>query len=114
MKIIQLNIHILWGVFSNFDIDTDEIESMVDTGYDQASKQSNIIDKFIINDNINSESLSQSESDVIHKIISDVENKSINSSESDEETLSDDSVDDLTSKNIIIYEKRLIISSYIC
>lgn len=94
------------GVFSNFDITTDEIESMVNSGYDQASQQSDIVNKFIVNDNINSESLSQSESDVIHKIISDVEKNSISSSESDQETLSDDSIDDLSSKNIIIYDKK--------
>ena len=96
------------GVFSNFDIDKETIENMVKAGYEQAKEQNNIINKFIINNKTNSESLSQSESDIIHKIISDVENDSeINSKDNsdNESELSNDSIDDFASKNIIIYDK---------
>ena len=93
------------GVFSNFEIDKDTIEKMVEMGYNQAKEQKHVIEKFIINDEINSETLSQSESDVIHKIINDVENSNLSehSNIEDEET-SDSSIEDLTSKNIIIYD----------
>ena len=58
-------------------MDKETIEKMVEMGYNQAKEQKHIIEKFIINDEINSETLSQSESDVIHKIISDVENNNL-------------------------------------
>ena len=50
---------------------------MVQSGYDQAKKQKNIIEKFIKDENLNSETLSQTESDLIHKIIIDVENDNL-------------------------------------
>ena len=97
------------GVFSNFEIDKETIEKMVDMGYNQAKEQKHIIEKFIINDEINSETLSQSESDVIHKIISDVENSNLSENsniDNDDDEDSSDSVEDLTSKNIIIYDDK--------
>lgn len=65
------------GIFSDFQIDRETIENMVNSGYDQAKKQKYIIDKFIQDEKLNSEILSQSESDLIHKIISDVDNDNL-------------------------------------
>jgi predicted acylesterase/phospholipase RssA len=65
------------GIFSDFQIDKQTIENMIQSGYDQAKKQKNIIEKFIMDEKINSETLSQTESDLIHKIISDVENDNL-------------------------------------
>jgi hypothetical protein len=81
---------------------------MVEMGYNQAKEQKHIIEKFIINDEINSETLSQSESDVIHKIISDVENNNLSehSNIEDEDSSDSDSIGDITSKNIIIYDDK--------
>lgn len=102
-------------VFSNFDIDKTTIENMVQVGYDQAKEQRSIIEKFIIDNNPNSETLSQTESDLIHKIISDVENESTNNDDeissnendsSDNNCNSSDSIDDLSAKNIIIYDDK--------
>ena len=65
------------GIFSDFQIDQQTIENMVQSGYDQAKKQKNIIEKFIKDEKLNSETLSQTESDLIHKIIIDVENDNL-------------------------------------
>ena len=94
------------GVFSNFEIDKETIENMVNMGYNQAKQQKHIIEKFIINDEINSETLSQSESEVIHKIISDVENSNLSEHSNIEDDESSDSIGDITSKNIIIYDDK--------
>ena len=70
------------GIFSDFQIDKQTIENMIESGYEQAKKQKYIIEKFIKDEKLNddtisqneSETISQTESDLIHKIISDVEN----------------------------------------
>ncbi len=77
------------GIFSDFQIDQQTIENMVQSGYDQAKKQKNIIDKFIKDENLNSETLSQTESDIIHKIIIDVENDNLSEKSDSNDSNSD-------------------------
>jgi aconitase B len=77
------------GIFSDFQIDQKTIENMVQSGYDQAKKQKNIIEKFIKDENLNSETLSQTESDLIHKIIIDVENDNLSEKSDSNDSNSD-------------------------
>ncbi len=97
------------NVLSHFDITKDDIENMVQDGYDQTNQQYDIISKFINNENVStsetlsqseSEILSQSESDAIHQIINDVENISQNKINEDSDN-SDNSDNEDTKNNII-------------
>jgi len=97
------------NVLSHFDITKDDIENMVQDGYDQTNQQYNIISKFINNENVStsetlsqseSEILSQSESDAIHQIINDVEN--ISQNKINEELDNSDNSDNEDTKNNII------------
>lgn len=63
-------------LISDFNISKETIEEMIQYGYDTSIKQKDIILQFCNDDistNSNSESISKSESDAIHKIIDDVD-----------------------------------------